>query len=149
MPVVEAKLLQGYDADDKSRLCAALTDAVLHVVPATPDVVTVFVHEVPEHAYMRGRTHREGAMARREPQQIVRAFLSAMEARDLDAAQVLLAPDFTMHFPAAAPMTQLQELVDWARPRYQFVQKTYEGFDTAIADGHPIVYARGTLNGAW
>ncbi len=149
MPVIEAHVLQGYDSEEKSRLCTALTDAVLHVVPASPDVITVLVHELPEDSYMRGRQHRQGAPARKEPAQIIHDFLAAMEARDLDAAEAMLAAGFTMTFPATEPMTRLQQLVDWAKPRYQYVRKTYEGFDTAICDGAPIVYARGTLSGAW
>ena len=55
-----------------------------------------------------------------------------------------------MHFPGAAPMTHLQELIDWARPRYRFVTKTYEGFDAMQAAGDAaIVYCRGTLSGEW
>lgn len=149
MPVIEAHILQGYEDADKSRLCEALTDAVLHVVPATPDVITVLVHDLPKHSYMRGRAHRTGAPARKKPEDIIRAFLAAMEARDLETAEAMLAVGFTMNFPATAPMSRLTELVAWAAPRYQFVRKTYDGFDTAICDGAPIVYARGTLSGAW
>lgn len=149
MPVIEAHLLQGYDSAEKTRLCAALTDAVLHVVPASPEVITVLLHELPEHSYMRGRMHRSGAPARRDPAGLVAGFLAAMEARDLAAAQAMLAPGFTMHFPAAPPMHDLQELIAWAAPRYRFVRKSYTGFDTAIAGGAPVVYARGTLAGAW
>ena len=149
MPVIEAHILEGYDTAQKIRLCEALTDAVLHVVPATPDVITVLVHELPEHSYMHGRAHRSGAPARSDPAQIIRDFLAAMEARDLETAESMLAVGFTMHFPAMPPMTRLRELIEWAAPRYQFVRKTYEGFDTAISGGAPIVYARGTLSGAW
>ncbi len=79
----------------------------------------------------------------------VRAYLAAMEARDLATAKSYLDPGFTMHFPGAAPMTTLEELVAWVRPRYRFVQKTYSGDDVARSGGVSIVYSRGTLSGEW
>jgi hypothetical protein len=54
-----------------------------------------------------------------------------------------------MHFPAQAPMHALEELVAWAKPRYRFVRKTYDGFDVAAGATGPTVYAFGTLHGEW
>lgn len=147
MPVVEVHLLEGYDEGAKARLGAALTDAVRSVVPADPDLVTVMIHDLPACDYYRGGTTRQGAPALPDPAGIVRAYLSAMEARDLDTAQSMLAAGFTMTFPGTAPMTTLQELIDWSAPRYRFVKKTYKTFDTT-GDGR-IVYCNGTLFGEW
>ena len=45
-------------------------------------------------------------------------------------------------------MHRLQELIDWAAPRYRYVTKTFEGFDALQGNGNSaIVYCRGTLSG--
>ena len=54
-----------------------------------------------------------------------------------------------MRFPGAAPMTTLDELIEWSRPRYRFVKKVIEGVDLAAAPGPSIVYVTGTLYGEW
>jgi phenylpyruvate tautomerase PptA (4-oxalocrotonate tautomerase family) len=150
MPIVELHVLEGYDADAKQRLGAALTDAVRLVVPATPELVTVMVHDLPAENYYRGRTTRTPAPAKPDPAMVVRTFLHAMEARDIATAQTFLADAFTMTFPGTPPMHSLQQLIDWAKPRYKFVTKTYDGFDTLQSpDTAAIVYCRGTLSGEW
>lgn len=149
MPVIEIHVIAGYDGAEKSRLCEALTDAALTVVPATPEAVTVLVHEVPAAGYMRGRQSRQPAPARRDPIEIVRSYLSAMEARDLDTARACLGAGFTMQFPGAEPMHMLEDLIAWSKPRYRSVSKTYAGFDLAVQSGRMVVYARGTLQGEW
>ena len=83
-----------------------------------------------------------------DPAALIRNYLDLIEARDLPGAEALLATDFQMIFPGTAPMRTLQELIDWAAPRYRFVKKTYNGFD-AVAGAPSIVYARGTLSGEW
>jgi 4-oxalocrotonate tautomerase family enzyme len=150
MPVIELHVIAGYSDADKTRLCEALTDAVRIVVPAAPEAVTVMIHEMPAGAYMRGRTHRTPAPALPDPAAIVRAYLAAMEARDLAAAQRLLGTGFAMTFPGTGPMHSLEALIAWSKPRYKFVTKTYEGFDAMQSqDAHTIVYCRGTLSGEW
>ena len=49
--------------------------------------------------------------------EIVRAFLDAMKARDLQRARTLLAGGVTMTFPGGAGFTSLEELVAWSRGR--------------------------------
>lgn len=149
MPVIEIHVMEGYGDDARSRLCTALTDAVLTVVPATPEAITVLVNEVVPSGYMRGGKARPPAPARQEPAALVKAFLGAMERRDLEAARSFLADGFTMQFPASPPMHTLDELIAWAAPRYRAIRKTYVGFDTAVASGRVVVYARGTLSGEW
>jgi 4-oxalocrotonate tautomerase family enzyme len=149
MPIIEAHLLEGYGDEVKSRLGRALTDAVVQVIPASPEAITVLIHELAPSAYMRGGENRSPAPARPDPVAMVRDFLAAMEARDLERARGFLAPGFTMHFPAAAPMHTLEELIAWARPRYRFVKKTYDGFEVASCGAAVVVYARGTLSGEW
>ena len=150
MPIVQLHVLEGYTKDDKQRLGEALTDAVRLVVPAAPDLVTIMISDMPAENYYRGRTSRTPAPAKPDPAQIVRAFLSAMQSRDLEAAQGFLSEGFTMIFPGTGPMTSLGALIDWAKPRYNFVNKTYDGFDALQSAGDAaIVYCRGTLSGEW
>jgi 4-oxalocrotonate tautomerase family enzyme len=150
MPIVELHVLQGYDKEDKRRLGEALTDAVRFVVPAPPDLVTVMIHDMPAENYYRGRKSRIPAKALPDPAGIVRAYLDAMERRDIAAAEAMLGDGFTMHFPGSGPMTSLQYLVDWSKTRYNFVTKTYDGFDAMQGAGDAaIVYCRGTLAGEW
>ena len=84
MPIVEAHILEGYSPSDKSRLTSALTDAIRFVVPAPDEAITVMLHEYPSEAYARGGQHRQPAPALPDPTQIVRDYLAAMEARDLE-----------------------------------------------------------------
>lgn len=150
MPIVELHLLEGYDSAEKQRLGEALTDAVRFVVPSAPDAITVMIHDMPKDSYYRGRTQRSPAAALPDPAGIVRDYLGAMERRDLGAAQALLGKGFTMQFPGAAPMTQLEELIAWSKPRYKFVNKTYDRFDAMQSDGAAaLVYCFGTLSGEW
>jgi 4-oxalocrotonate tautomerase family enzyme len=150
MPIVELHLLEGYDAAGKQRLGEALTDAVRFVVPAAPDAITVMIHEMTKDRYYRGRTTRTPAPALPDPVQIVRTYLTAMENRDIDTATGFLSAGFTMQFPGAAPMTHLQELIDWSKPRYRFVTKSYEQFDAMQGAGAAaVVYCFGTLSGEW
>lgn len=148
MPIVELHVLEGYNDEEKQRLGEALTDAVRFVVPAAPDLVTVMIHDMKPDNYYRGRTRRKPAPARPDPAELVRDYLFAMEARDIDRAKAMLGTGFSMTFPATPPMTQLEELIEWSKPRYRFVTKTYEGFDAmqGAADA-AIVYCRGTLSG--
>lgn len=150
MPVVELHVLEGYNSFTKQRLGEALTDAVRFVVPADPDLITVMIHDVPSQNYYRGRVSRKPAPARQDPENIVRSFLKSMEARALKDARQYLDDGFEMRFPGTDPMQDLQDLVDWAGPRYRFVKKSYDGFDSLQGSGEAaIVYCRGTLSGEW
>ncbi len=111
MPIVEAHLIEGYGSETKARLGRSLTDAVRQVVPAPPEAITVMIHDVAPENYFRGGVPRTPAPALPDPVTLVREFLAAMEARDLDRARGFLADGFTMHFPAQAPMHSLEDLV--------------------------------------
>jgi 4-oxalocrotonate tautomerase family enzyme len=149
MPIVEAHILEGYSDREKTRLISALTDAIRFVVPAPDAAITVMLHEHASANYARGGVARTPAPALPDPAETVRAFLAAMEARDLPAAEAMLGPGFTMTFPGTAPMTRLAELIDWAKDRYRFVTKTFEAVEAFSADGAGVVYTRGTLAGEW
>ena len=83
------------------------------------------------------------------PDSIVKEYLTAMEARNLDLAQSFLAKDFTMTFPGGQRFQSLQELVSWAKTRYTHVTKAFEHFDVAGSDDGSVVYCSGTLSGTW
>lgn len=76
-------------------------------------------------------------------EEIVRAYLDAMERRDLAAAKSFLAPGFRMTFPGDQQFTTLEQLVERSRGRYRSAKKRYERFDAF--DGG--VYCFGTLYG--
>ncbi len=149
MPVAEIHLIEGYSDTEKTRLGRAVTDAIRFVVPAAPEAITVMLHERKPGQYMRGGTHRSPAPALPDPALIVRQYLDAMEARDLDAARAFLADGFTMTFPGAAPMTTLDALIAWSKPRYAFVRKSYDGTEAFQGAEGAVVYTRGTLSGEW
>lgn len=83
-------------------------------------------------------------------EEIVRAFLNAMEARDLQTANTFLSTGFSMEFPGGGTMQSLDELIDWAKPRYRSVEKEYDRFDVADDEsGESVVYCFGKLSGVW
>jgi hypothetical protein len=77
------------------------------------------------------------------PEETVRAYLDAMERRDLAAARRLLAPGFFMVFPGNKRFETLEQLVEAAKGRYRSARKTYERYETA----GETVYCYGTLHG--
>ena len=149
MPVVRLTLIEGYDEETRTRLAQRLTDAVRSTIAAPLEGITVAIEEVKPASYMRGRVSRVPGKPLPAPVETVKAFLSAMEARDLDAAKSFLADDFRMTFPGGTQFTTLEELVAWSRPRYRFVKKSYEGFDECFGEAAMTVYCFGTLSGEW
>lgn len=149
MPVIRVTLIEGYSDDTRQRLGRALTDAVRTTMAAPLDGITVAIEELKPSNYMRGGQSRLPGKAAPDPAVRIRDFLETMEARDLDKAKSFLAPDFRMTFPGAAEFTTLEELIAWAKPRYRFVTKTYERFDTCASEDGGIVYCYGTLSGEW
>ena len=149
MPIIQVHLIEGYSDAEKARLGVAITGAVASVVPAHPDQITVMTHDHPPGNYMRGGTQRSPAPARPDPAEQVRAYLDAMEARDLDKAGKYLAKGFRMTFPGGVVMDDPADLVAWSKTRYARVTKTYETFDTATTLEGPVVHCSGTLSGEW
>ncbi len=149
MPVIRVTLIEGYDDETRRTLATRLTDAVRATIAAPLDGITVAIEEVKPASYMRGRVARVPGAPLPGAADLVRAFLRAMEARDLAAAQRYLADDFRMTFPGGAAFTTLDELVAWGAQRYRFVTKTYEGFDECFGETGMVVYCFGTLSGEW
>jgi phenylpyruvate tautomerase PptA (4-oxalocrotonate tautomerase family) len=149
MPIIDVRLIAGYPVEARARLARALTRAVSAVIAAPPEATTVVVGEIAPENYFRGGVGRRPAEALPDPEEVARRFLAAMEARDLAAARALTAPGFAMTFPGGVRMTDLEALVEWARGRYRFVTKSFDGFAVAPMDDHVAVFCHGTLAGEW
>jgi hypothetical protein len=82
--------------------------------------------------------------------EIAKAYLAAMEERDLARAATFVSPQAVFIFPGGARRQGLAAIVAGSATRYQFVGKHVEGYDAAMAaDGGVNVYVRGTLHGRW
>lgn len=149
MPVVRMTVIEGYDDATRQRLARRLTDAVRSTIAAPLDGITIAIEEVKPASYMRGRVARTPGSPLPPPGDLVRAFLGAMEARDLDKARTFLADGFAMTFPGGARFSALEELVAWAKERYRCVRKSYENFDECFGENGMVVYCSGTLSGEW
>ena len=97
----------------------------------------------------------ESLQSIRDPVQVVRDYLAAMERRDLAAAGTMLAPGFRMTVPGGRRLDTLEHPVEFAKTRYRSARKTCERFDVAPdaalgaapAGEASVVYCFGTLNG--
>ncbi len=82
------------------------------------------------------------------PEERIQHFLRTMEARDLDAAEAMMAPDAVIIFPGGKRFTSQREMVTAAKGRYQWVKKTFDQIDSYTRDdGTGVVYIMGTLYG--
>lgn len=149
MPVIRMTLIEGYDDETRQKLATRLTDAVRATIAAPLDGITVAIEEVKPASYMRGRVSRTPGKPLPGPAELVREFLRAMEARDLERAKDCLGEGFRMTFPGGVGFAALEELVAWGGTRYRFVKKTYEAFDECFGEDGPVVYCFGTLAGEW
>ena len=149
MPVITVTLIEGYDEATRERLAKGLTQVAQTVIGAPLDGVTVALHELPPANYMRGAQRRTPGTAPTPPSDIVRAYLNAMETRDLSAAGQWLSDDANLVFPGGQTFTSLEAMVAWAQTRYRRVTKTYERFDEAAAEDGSVVICQGTLHGEW
>lgn len=149
MLVINVSLLKGYDELTRQALGTALTAAVQQVIAAPPEAVVVCLNELDTGNYYRGGIARRGGQAQLDPENIARDFLVAMQDRDLETAKNLLAPEFKMTFPGNIELRELDDVVIWARARYQFVKKNYEMFDVSHKVDHAVVHCHGTLFGQW
>ncbi|WP_300298647.1 DUF4440 domain-containing protein [Ferrovibrio sp.] len=149
MPVIRVTLIEGYDEAVRDRLLEGYSAVTRTVLDAVPDGITAVIEEVKASNYRRGNQRKSPKAPPPPPEQIVRDYLAVMERRDLAAAKALLAPSFAMVFPGGARFTKLEDLIEWAKPRYQRVGKVYERFDTVPSMDHAVVYCYGTLEGVW
>lgn len=80
--------------------------------------------------------------------ELIQTFLRTMEARHLDEAEAMMAPDAIIVFPGGKVFSSQREMVAGAKGRYQWVKKTFDQIDHHTrADGAEVVYIMGTLYG--
>ena len=78
---------------------------------------------------------------------LVEQFLHLMEARDLETAESLMAPEALITFPGGHHFSSQREVVAAATGRYQWIKKRFDKIDVFQEDGTIIVYVIGTLYG--
>jgi hypothetical protein len=148
MPVTQITLLPGYGEDIRARLVDRVSAAVRSVIASAEAGTTTYVQEAA--TYRRdGRVFSGGGAARPVASDVVRAFLQAMQSRDLTLARSFLAPSFSMCFPGGACFTSLEDLVAWGAGRYRGVGKHFDRFDECWAEEGTVVYCHGSLFGQW
>ena len=81
--------------------------------------------------------------------EVVRAFLEALQARDVAAAQRHLAPDARIVVPGGRVVGSVREIVANSSARYRAIGKDIERFDVVASADRVVVYCLGTLQGAW
>jgi hypothetical protein len=72
-----------------------------------------------------------------------------MEKRALDEAVGWLADDVKLIFPGGVSFSHPDQVVAWAKTRYQSVSKTIESMETAFEGESASVFCFGTLQGTW
>ena len=83
------------------------------------------------------------------PTEIVRSYLKAMEARDLDTARQFLHDDVDMVFPGGHRPDGPESITQGSSSRYRRIGKIIDGYDEGQTDGRTVVYCYGTLHGEW
>jgi phenylpyruvate tautomerase PptA (4-oxalocrotonate tautomerase family) len=148
MPVVSITLLPGYSEQARQRLVGRVARTVRSVIAATDAGTTVFVNEAA--TYQRdGRVFTQGGAELVDATGLVREFLQRVQERQMDQARQYLAPDFEMVFPGGQTMRAFEELLDWAKTRYQRIGKTFERFEECWTQEATVVYCSGMLSGVW
>ena len=79
----------------------------------------------------------------------IRSFLDAMEAGDVEAARPHVSKHARFVFPGGTATSSLDDIVRFVGQRYRTLTKRFEKFDRIEMDGDEIVFATGTLSGAW
>lgn len=86
-------------------------------------------------------------MSSEQAEAFVKRFLRTMEARDLEAAEAMMAPGARITFPGGKVYSSQREMVEASRGRYQWVKKTFDRVDSFTEDDGQVVYVMGTLHG--
>ncbi len=81
---------------------------------------------------------------------LVVVYLTAMEVRDLEAAQKFVAPgDVELVFPGGRRFTRIEQIVANSGGRYRFVKKRVTRREAWQAEGKTCAMISGTLYGEW
>jgi len=78
---------------------------------------------------------------------LVKGFLRAMEARDLETAEAMMGPGERITFPGGKVFASQGEMVEASRGRYEWVKKTFEQADSFARGDERVVYVMGALYG--
>ena len=89
---------------------------------------------------------REGSESENAIDLVIR-FLKTMEARDLQSAEAMMAPEATITFPGGTSFSSQRDMVKFSRGRYKWVKKTFDQVDVHDEDDIQVVYVIGTLYG--
>ena len=79
--------------------------------------------------------------------ELIKRFLRAMEARDLESAQAMMAPGAEIIFPGGVVFQSQAEMVAAAQGRYQWVKKTFDRLESLGRGDQTVVFVMGTLSG--
>lgn len=82
-----------------------------------------------------------------ETVELVKRFLRTMEARELEAAEAMMAPGAKITFPGGKRFSSQREMVEASCGRYQWVKKTFDRAEANRGDAGQVVYVMGTLYG--
>lgn len=84
-----------------------------------------------------------------EAVQFAKAYLAAMEARDLTAASRYLAADAQLFFPGGVKRDGVIDIARGSASRYRRIGKADHVWEAFKTDDRWVVYCRGTLHGEW
>ena len=80
-------------------------------------------------------------------QDTIGRFIAAVNRRDADEAQALLAPGAELVFPGPTTFHEVADFLAWAGPRYRAATYTYTHMDFLQDGERTIVYAQGRVDG--
>jgi len=149
MPLIECTLVKDYPALSRQLVSERITDAACSAIGAHPDFVTETIKEVNPDNYMRGRIHRISAKAPDQPDDIVSAYLKAMNERDLKTARLFLSKNFEMVCPGKIKFKTLVEFFEYAQNQYSTITKTILSTNINFCGLDTIVFCHGSLSGTW
>jgi len=138
MPIVEMTMIEGYDAQTKTRLITSLTRAVRSVMAAPPEGVIIVLREVQGGCYARGGTARVPGPPLPSSETVVRDFLRAVSEGNRSAA----ASYVTSGFSASAGDGQTHDITQYlARATDKAAQRLYLHFHEALTDQGALLIA--------
>ena len=84
-----------------------------------------------------------------DPVAVVKDFLAAIVARDLDRANQLVSSDFVMIANGNQQFAQLRDFVASSKARQKSVTKHPDSFELLQDTDGDVVYCLGTMSGQW
>ncbi|MDL2403356.1 tautomerase family protein [Rhizobium mayense] len=141
MPVIETTLIEGYDAETKTRLMKGMARVVRSVIAAVPEGTITVIREVSPSSYARGGIPRVPGPPLPPAADVVSAFAKALSEGDQGKAAALLTPEFAATDARGAS-------VDLAAMMKSAAGRAYLRFDESVNDEDVLVFAEGTAGAA-